>query len=453
LSDQNNGYDHFRIRSLMEHLPPLETVNPDTPLRFALAKMYAKNYSQLAVVENGKCVGSIDLNSIYIRLKKAGEEQKLGLEFMDLPVKVFMNKKLRYVDPDDDILKHIEWIAENGFAFVGTSSEIIAVVTNYDLVHFFKAKTEPFLLLREIETCLRYVVGQKLQDRELEQALTSIASIKGDLQPSRLDELSLDDLRQLILANWSKLHDSLTNRERTDSQLRAIRDFRNQILNFRISLSDDQLSELKDLRDHFIRVADDVHASSIVSTKTSFAIPTCEKTVGSDSRIARGLIGTGVDSTKTKGLEGVYESNKNIPREASEILKIMSLIENKLRKVIKGKPRRESEINDALENLFIGAGLENDFTREKERIIYSTKTYVPDFVFKRIDAIVETKFCDKKGKEMEIISQINDDIVAYKTRYPNLIFIVYDIGIIRNIDQFKTSIENQESIVIKVIKH
>ena len=145
--------------------------------------------------------------------------------------------------------------------------------------------------------------------------------------------------------------------------------------------------------------------------------------------------------------------DKSESESAIELFKVISLIENSLRKIIRDKPTRESEINDSLENLFIGAGLDGNFSREKESIPYSNKKYIPDFVFDSIGAVVETKFVDREGKDKEIIGQINDDIVAYKSRYPNLIFVVYDMGIIRNMDMFKNSIENQESVIVKVIKH
>jgi hypothetical protein len=172
-----------------------------------------------------------------------------------------------------------------------------------------------------------------------------------------------------------------------------------------------------------------------------------------DLGIARGLIGSGIDLIKRKGFDSVYEG-KDTPKEASEILKIEYLIENNLRKAIRQKPTKESEVNDALETLFIGANLDRNFTREKEHIVYSSKTYKPDFMFKRISTIVESKLCDRAGREKEIIAEINDDIVAYKTAYSNLIFVVYDSGgVIRNADEFKGSIEKQESVVVKVIKH
>jgi hypothetical protein len=167
---------------------------------------------------------------------------------------------------------------------------------------------------------------------------------------------------------------------------------------------------------------------------------------------ARGIIESGIDLIKRKGIESVYEG-KDTPKEASEILKIVFLIENGLRKAIIKKPTKEKDAQDALEVLFIGAGLGKEYTREKERILYSSKTYQPDFVFKRIDTVVEVKFCDREGRDKEIIGEINDYIVAFQTKYPNLIFVVYDIGIIRDPDEFKASFEQQKSVIVKIIKH
>lgn len=171
-----------------------------------------------------------------------------------------------------------------------------------------------------------------------------------------------------------------------------------------------------------------------------------------DLEASRGLIESGIDLIKRKGIDSVYEG-KDTPKEASEILKIVSLIENSLRKAIRNKPTKEKEVQDALEVLFIGAGLDKEFTREKERILYSSKTYQPDFVFKRIDTVIDVKFCDSEEREKQIIGEINDYIVAFQTKYSNLIFVVYDVGIIRDSDKFKASFEKQKSVIVKIIKH
>ena len=66
---------------------------------------------------------------------------------------------------------------------------------------------------------------------------------------------------------------------------------------------------------------------------------------------------------------------------------------------------------------------------------------------------MEVKFCDDEPREKELIGEINDYILAFKTRYPNLIFVVYDMGIIRDEEGFVASFEKQDSVIVKVIKN
>lgn len=165
---------------------------------------------------------------------------------------------------------------------------------------------------------------------------------------------------------------------------------------------------------------------------------------------AKGILESGIDQIKAYGIDTVYKS-KNTPKESSEIIKIIDLAENKLRKTLRQSPSNEKEVQDRFEDL-LNAN-EVDFIREQEKIVYSSKTYHPDFSFARINTVVEIKLCDKKEREKEIISEINDDILAYKTRYPNIIFIVYDLGFIRDTDKFKEDIESMDTVIVKVIKH
>lgn len=165
---------------------------------------------------------------------------------------------------------------------------------------------------------------------------------------------------------------------------------------------------------------------------------------------AEGIIAAGLDQIKAYGIDAVYKS-KNTTRESSEIIKILDLAESKLRKTIRDLPKNEGEIQDRFEDLLTAR--EVDFLREQEKIVYSSKAYHPDFSFPRINMVLEIKLCDKKEREKEIISEINDDILAYKTKYPNIVFVVYDLGHIRDIDKFKEDIETVDAVVVKVIKH
>jgi hypothetical protein len=170
----------------------------------------------------------------------------------------------------------------------------------------------------------------------------------------------------------------------------------------------------------------------------------------SDLERAKGVLSAAVDQLRRKGVEGVYEG-KNTAPESSEIIRIISLAERKLRKAIRYDPGDEIQVQDAFESLLLGADIR--FSREKEHIEYSSKTYVPDFVCKRLDLAIELKLCARNGREKEIIAEINDDILAYQTRYGNVMFIVYDKGTIRDAERFVESFELHPRVIVRVVKH
>jgi len=132
------------------------------------------------------------------------------------------------------------------------------------------------------------------------------------------------------------------------------------------------------------------------------------------------------------------------------IQSISDLIEAHLRPSIFKDPCKEREIQDILETLFHVRDL--PYLREKGHIKYSTKTYVPDFTFDSLNLVVEAKLCNREGREKEIIDEVNADILAYKTKYDSIIFVIYDLGFIRDVGQFKADIEKNPNIYAIVIK-
>lgn len=165
---------------------------------------------------------------------------------------------------------------------------------------------------------------------------------------------------------------------------------------------------------------------------------------------ARGLLLAAKDHLKSSNITDVYQG-KNTAPESSMLIKIISLIDNKLRKIIREIPNKERVIQDAFENLLISSDI--PYVREGPSIEYSSKKYIPDFSFEKLDLIVEIKLCTESTKEKSLISQINDDILAYQTRFGNLIFIIYDKGQIRDNSKFCHSFENNDKVIIKIVKH
>lgn len=166
--------------------------------------------------------------------------------------------------------------------------------------------------------------------------------------------------------------------------------------------------------------------------------------------VARGVLLAAKDELEEREINEVYKG-KDIEPETSLILKVIKLAEYKLRQVIRKDPSNEKEVQDAFENLLVGADI--SVSRETERIKYSSKTYTPDFTMERAGLAIEVKFCNRAGREKEIIAEINDDILAYKTKYGNIVFVVYDIGCIRDVERFSKNFEDQDGVVVRVVKH
>ena len=167
-------------------------------------------------------------------------------------------------------------------------------------------------------------------------------------------------------------------------------------------------------------------------------------------KAAKGLLIAAIDYLKDRELNEVY-SVKDTGTEASLTLKVLYLAEQKLRKVIRDKPEKERQVQDEFENLLIGADI--PYGREVDSIEYSSKTYTPDFSLMGISLAVEVKLCSREEREKELPEEINDDILAYQTKYQNLLFIVYDLGYIRDKDRFCGSFEDHENVTIRVVKH
>lgn len=165
--------------------------------------------------------------------------------------------------------------------------------------------------------------------------------------------------------------------------------------------------------------------------------------------MAKGILTAALVKLDRSELDDVYDG-KNTGPESNLILNVINLVEKKLRKLIHKRPTLESDIQTAFENLLISADI--PYSREAMRVEYSSKNYIPDFVIDKIEFAIEIKFCSNEKKEKELIAQINDDILAYQTKYSNLMFIIYDLGFIRDIERFSNSFEQNQNVIIRIIK-
>lgn len=155
----------------------------------------------------------------------------------------------------------------------------------------------------------------------------------------------------------------------------------------------------------------------------------------------------------TRLLITTLESNVDFIGE--EIDNIENFLKNKLRSVIFSTPEKEIEVQNRVETLLVGKGLNKgiDYDRETGKFNYSGREYIPDFIVPKLNMCIEIKLLKDKLHKSKLIEEINADITAYKKNYENILFVIYDLGIIRDEIEFCRDILNNEGIKVIVVKH
>lgn len=152
-------------------------------------------------------------------------------------------------------------------------------------------------------------------------------------------------------------------------------------------------------------------------------------------------------------LEAWLSARVDLPAEKAESLK--NFFEANLRRAIFEVPGQEREVQNAIEQLLIGRGLTKglDYDREAGRVKVSIKEVVPDFVLPKLSLAIEVKLAKTDTKAKAIVDEINADIQAYGRSYAHLLFIVYDLGTIRDTLEFTRDLESVAGVEVIVVKH
>lgn len=133
---------------------------------------------------------------------------------------------------------------------------------------------------------------------------------------------------------------------------------------------------------------------------------------------------------------------------------IENFLQPRIRTVIFQRPKKEIEVQNAIESLLLGRGLARgvDYDRESGEFEFSGKEYIPDFILPKMSLCIEVKLL-REGRKSKIIEEISADITAYKKVYQRQLYVIYDLGVIQNELEFKRDIEMAEGVKVIVIKH
>lgn len=126
----------------------------------------------------------------------------------------------------------------------------------------------------------------------------------------------------------------------------------------------------------------------------------------------------------------------------------------RLRSVVYTLPEKEIEIQNAIDSLLQGRGLSKgaEYDRESGKFEFSGREYIPDFIIPKLKLCIEVKLL-KEGRRSKMVEEISADITAYKKQYERILFVVYDLGAIRDEVEFKRDIEMTDGVKVIVVKH
>ncbi|WP_177241586.1 CBS domain-containing protein [Stigmatella aurantiaca] len=225
-----------RIRLLRAANKPVVSVPPSTSLNAAMTTMMLHDFSQLPVIQNDRdCKGAVTWQSI-ATATALGKACNTVNDCMVPAEEVAWNASL---------LEAIQKVVASGFALVrGPDRRFQGIVTVVDLSLQFRALSEPFLLLEQIENLLRSLIRERFSVEEIRKA-------KHEADTSR----KVDDVSDLTFGEyvnllepreaWPNLKVSF-ERESFIEKLKEVRDLRNDIMHFDPDpLEDDDLVLLR----------------------------------------------------------------------------------------------------------------------------------------------------------------------------------------------------------------
>lgn len=138
-----------------------------------------------------------------------------------------------------------------------------------------------------------------------------------------------------------------------------------------------------------------------------------------------------------------------------ETRNISDFIQSNLRRIIFKVPEKEIEIQNGIEALFVGRSMAKgtDYDREAGRVKASGKESVPDFIIPGLRLCLEAKLSKSVHELKPMVDEINADIRVYGTQYERQLYVVYDLGAIRDEEEFKRDLETAPGVSVLIIKH
>ena len=107
-----------------------------------------------------------------------------------------------------------------------------------------------------------------------------------------------------------------------------------------------------------------------------------------------------------------------------EIFALRDFLQSRLRSAIFTVPEQEKDVQNTIEQLLIGRGMQKgmDYDRETGRVKFSSKEAVPDFIVNKLSLAIEVKLVKNANRVKDVVDEISSDIASYSKGYRQLLF-------------------------------
>lgn len=212
----------FRLGRLEAANKEVVSVKPNDSLDKVITIMLTNDFSQLPVM-----TGPRDVKGI-VSWKTVGS--RLALNKPCAQSKDFM-EPAQILSENVSLLEAVDIIASHDYVLVQRSDNVIGgLITASDFSLQFRAMSEPFLLVGEIENGIRHLLHGKFNNKELQAA-------RAQADPGRIvrspSDLTFGEYVRLLEpdSNWSKLGVKI-DRVEFIKQLDRVRAIRNDVMHF-----------------------------------------------------------------------------------------------------------------------------------------------------------------------------------------------------------------------------
>ncbi len=234
-----------RVRELVPDDQEILDVPVGTPVAEALRLMRSHNVDQLPVrASHGHVVGVFSHRSLARGLPYVPGQNPLAAPVDDLV------EDLPFVASSERMEKVLEPLATDNAVLVGDEERLLAVVTPADLNRFLWRRTQPFLLLRDIELGVRDLMRSCCAADDLAASITAALPADVEVAEPRLENLTWSQLTTVLLhdANFGRFfrHRFGRNRGIVKVTLEPVREIRNKVFHFRGDILPEEVQSLSE---------------------------------------------------------------------------------------------------------------------------------------------------------------------------------------------------------------